>query len=47
MTGRYAHLTTEQRKRAIEKLPHFSKKKELPKHVLNVKGDDAGSKRAV
>jgi integrase len=47
MTGRYAHLTAEQRKRAIEKLPHFSKKKESPRNVLKVKSDEPGSKRAV
>jgi hypothetical protein len=47
MTGRYAHLTAEQRKRAIEKLPHLTKSSPLAKKTRKVRRDEAGTKKAV
>ncbi len=47
MTGRYAHLTAEQRRRAIEKLPHLVEPERLPKKSSDMRSEDAESKKAM
>ena len=47
MTGRYAHLTAEQRRRAIEKLPHMTKPTHLAKKPGKARGEELGSKKAM
>jgi integrase len=45
MTGRYAHLTAEQRMRAIEKLPNMVKPARLTKGPSKCRDDQNGSKK--
>lgn len=47
MTGRYAHLTAELRKRAIEKLPNMAKPARHPKGPAMCRDDQTGSKKAM
>ncbi len=47
MTGRYAHLTAEQRKRAIEKLPHLTKPTRQTKGPAKHQINQEGSKKAM
>ena len=47
MTGRHAHLTAEQRKRAIEKVPHLTKPSQVSKKSSQKRGAEPESKRAV
>lgn len=47
MAGRYAHLTAEQRKRAIEKLPNMTKPKQLVKKPGKATSEDRGAKKAM
>lgn len=47
MTGRYAHLTAEQRKRAIEKLPHMVNPARQTKGPAKHQNDQEGTKKAM